>query len=58
MDGAGDAAILILRSCGDATECDQEAYEKESSARCVYVVHGSERTEAASRFCEFAMNGA
>jgi hypothetical protein len=29
MDGANQAAILILRSCGDATDCDQEANTEE-----------------------------
>jgi hypothetical protein len=41
MDGADQAAILILRSCSYATACDQEAYDKEKSGEILQVLHGT-----------------
>jgi hypothetical protein len=58
MDGTNQAAILILSSCGNGTDCDQEANEKKSSACVAYVSHASKTKKSISQPCEFAMNSA
>jgi hypothetical protein len=57
MDCANQAAILILRSCRDATHCDQEANEKKGLNEVTQVVHGCQPTDPRSSFREFTMNG-